>query len=89
MYVVRILRELVGKNMVQTYSIRPDEELLAETVSPEEYANSPNCRGLLGPAWPAGLSVLRVFGERFANGDALVVGLEGRDWSLVPGKREQ
>jgi hypothetical protein len=86
MYVVRILREVVGKNIVESYSIRPDDELLAETVSPEEYANSPSCRGLLGSTWPSGQSVIRAFNERFANGDALVVGVEGRDWSIVPGR---
>lgn len=86
MFVVRLLRDLIGQNIVQPYPMISGVELLAEEVSRDDYAGSVACRGLIGAEWPKGRNVIRVFGEQFANGEVLLVGVEGQDWKIVPRK---
>jgi hypothetical protein len=80
---IRILRQTVGRNIVADAVVHENEELLAESISRDEFEASAQCKALLG-AWPDSGSVERVHDERFANGSVLVVGREGKDWVTLP-----
>ena len=82
MIAIRVLRDIVGKNVVQSHLLYPGEEFLAQELTRFEYRVwEPH----FGRELPAGAKAIVVFanGDRLTKGEVVVVGTEGVDWEVV------
>ena len=81
MIAVRILREVVGRNAVQSHTLYAGEEFLARELTPFEHRT---WRPHFGRVLPRGCKALALFadGDRLSKGEVIVVGVEGVDWEV-------
>jgi len=79
---IRVLRELVGRNVVQSHTLHPGEEFLARELTPFEHRVwSP----YFGRELPRGSNALVVYADsaRISTGELVVVGVDGADWEVI------